>query len=112
MENKLQFKSLERNFTLNDFYQGQILNVVETIEQLNFLNKHTKQQGLYIIDNRYKKFSEIGLHYYKFETMIKLLRDFLPLNNEYLTNKDKKYYEALSVKICYSKDYKLFLEKA
>jgi hypothetical protein len=116
MNNKPQYENLSRSFALKNFYQNQSVNVIETIEQLKFLSKYTNQKGLYIVDNRYKEFSEIGLHYYNFKTIIKLLRDFLPLNNEnlepYLTNKDKKYYSSLSVKICYSKDYKLFLEKA
>lgn len=48
----------------------------EYIEKLRFFKKYTDSQGTYITDRRYIEYSEIGLHYYKFDTLIKFFENF------------------------------------
>lgn len=72
----MSYKALNRTATLEHLAERQIINIDEYIEKLRFFKKYTDNQGTYITDRRYIEYSEIGLHYYKFDTLIKFFENF------------------------------------
>lgn len=72
----MSYKALNRTATLEHLAERQIINIDEYIEKLRFFKKYTDSQGTYITDHRYIEYSEIGLHYYKFDTLIKFFENF------------------------------------
>lgn len=72
----MAYKYLNRSAVLEHLQEGQTVNIDEYIEKLRFFKKYTDSQGTYITDRRYIEYSEIGLHYYKFDTLIKLFENF------------------------------------
>ena len=64
----MAYKYLNRSAVLEHLQEGQTVNIDEYIEKLRFFKKYTDNQGTYITDRRYIEYSEIGLHYYKFDT--------------------------------------------
>ena len=72
----MDYKYLNRSVALEHLQEGQAINIDEYIEKLRFFKKYTDSQGTYITDHRYIEYSEIGLHYYKFDTLIKLFENF------------------------------------
>jgi len=73
---KMSYKALNRTATLEHLAERQTINIDEYIENLRFFKKYTDSQGTYITDRRYIEYSEIGLHYYKFDTLIKFFENF------------------------------------
>lgn len=72
----MEYKALRSTVELNNLSEGQVIDVEEYIEKLRFFSKHSSMQGTYITDKTYVEYSEIGLHYYKYETLIKYLSQF------------------------------------
>lgn len=72
----MSYKALNRTATLEHLAERQIINIDEYIEKLCFFKKYTDNQGTYITDRHYIEYSEIGLHYYKFDTLIKFFENF------------------------------------
>ena len=67
---------LNRSAVLELLQEGQALNIDEYIETMQFFKKYGNCQGIYITDSRYIEYAEIGLHYYKYDTLIKFFEDF------------------------------------
>lgn len=84
----MAYKYLNRFAVLEHLQEGQTVNIDEYIEKLRFFKKYTDSQGTYITDRRYIEYSEIGLHYYKFDTLIKFFENFKHEN-------DTKKYEVV-----------------
>ena len=59
----MAYKYLNRSAVLEHLQEGQTVNIDEYIEKLRFFKKYTDNQ-------------EIGLHYYKFDTLIKFFENF------------------------------------
>lgn len=91
----MSYKALNRSIELEHLSEGQIINIPEYIEKLEFFKKYHKYQGTYIVDRRYVEYSETGLHYYKYGTLIRFFTD---LKNRYGLN---------YAKITFGKTYKL-----
>lgn len=72
----MAYKYLNRSAVLEHLQEGQTVNIDEYIEKLRFFKKYTDNQGTYITDRRYIEYSEIGLHYCKFDTLIKFFENF------------------------------------
>ena len=64
------YKALTKAVKLENLTEGQTINRLEYIEKLKFFNKYDVGRGTYIVDRRYKEYGEIGLHYYKYTTLI------------------------------------------
>lgn len=77
----MAYKYLNRSAVLEHLQEGQTINIDEYIEKLRFFKKYTDSQGTYITDRRYIEHSEIGLYYYKFDTLIKFFEDFKQRNH-------------------------------
>lgn len=43
---------------------------------MQFFKKYGNCQGIYITDSRYIEYAEIGLHYFKYDTLIKFFENF------------------------------------
>ena len=95
----MAYKALRAVVTLDNLEEGQVVNIDEYIEKLHFFKKYSrfglgdgfKTGGTYITDRRYIEFSVIGLHYYKFDTLIAYFEDF---KKEYGTNKALIVYNS------------------
>lgn len=70
------YKYLNRSAVLEHLQEGQTVNIDEYIEKMQFFKKYGNCQGIYITDSRYIEYSEIGLHYYKFDALIKFFENF------------------------------------
>lgn len=77
----MSYKALNRTATLEHLAERQTINIDEYIEKLRFFKKYTDSQGTYITDRRYIEYSEIGLHYFKYDTLIKFFEDFKQRNH-------------------------------
>lgn len=96
------YKALSSSVTLGNLTEGDIINRREYIEKLQFFEKFSrfgvnevfKHEGTYIVDRRYREYGEIGLHYYKYYTLI-----------EYIS-----MYSAQKLKVCFDKNFNLFFE--
>ena len=64
------YKALTKSVKLENLTEGQIVNRLEYIEKLKFFNKYDAGGGTYIVDRNYREYGEIGLHYYKYTTLI------------------------------------------
>lgn len=64
------YKALTRAVKLENLTEGQTINRLEYIEKLKFFNKYDTGRGTYIVDKNYREYGEIGLHYYKYTTLI------------------------------------------
>lgn len=78
------YKALTKAVKLENLTEGQTINRLEYIEKLKFFNKYNKDGGTYIVDRRYREYGEIGLHYYKYTTLINY---FSKLSTEEITIK-------------------------
>lgn len=78
----MAYKYLNRSAVLEHLQEGQTVNIDEYIEKLRFFKKYTDSQGTYITDRRYIEYAEIGLHYFKYDTLIKFFKDFKHRNHE------------------------------
>jgi hypothetical protein len=94
----MAYKYLNRSAVLEHLQEGQTVNIDEYIEKLRFFKKYTDSQGTYITDRRYIEYSEIGLHYFKYDTLIKFFEDFKHRNN------------AKRILITFSKNHRLQCE--
>lgn len=80
----MSYKALRAVVALDNLEEGQTINIDEYIDKLHFFKKYSrfgmgdrfKTEGTYITDRRYIEYSEIGLHYYKFDTLIKFFENF------------------------------------
>lgn len=98
----MTYEALSRSVTLENLTEGDIINRQEYIEKLRFFKKFSrfgvddvfKSEGTYIVDRRYREFSEIGLHYYKYSTLIERI----------------SMYSARRLKVCFDKNFNLFFE--
>lgn len=70
------YKALTRAVKLENLTEGQTINLLEYIEKLKFFNKYDEGGGTYIVDRRYREYGEIGLHYYKYTTLIEYFSRF------------------------------------
>lgn len=77
----MSYKALNKTATLEHLAERQAINIDEYIEKLRFFKKYTDSQGTYITDRRYIEYSEIGLHYFKYDTLIKFFEDFKQRNH-------------------------------
>lgn len=77
----MSYKALNKTATLEHLAERQTINIDEYIEKLRFFKKYTDSQGTYITDRRYIEYSEIGLHYFKYDTLIKFFEDFKQRNH-------------------------------
>lgn len=100
----MAYKYLNRSAVLEHLQEGQTVNIDEYIEKLRFLKKYTDSQGTYITDRRYIEYAETGLHYYKFDTLIKFFERFRTVNR---FGRKKKQL----VKITFDKNHILECEK-
>ena len=80
----MKYKALSRKIRLDNLSEGDTINRTEYLEKLNFFLKYSDTKGTYITDRRYREYGEVGLHYYKYETLIKYFSNF---NCEYVTIK-------------------------
>ena len=72
----MAYKYLNRSAVLEHLQEGQTVNIDEYIEKMQFFKKYGNCQGIYITDSRYIEYMEIGLHYFKYDTLIKFFEDF------------------------------------
>jgi hypothetical protein len=72
----MAYKYLNRSAVLEHLQEGQTVNIDEYIEKMQFFKKYVNCHGIYITDSRYIEYSEIGLHYYKYDTLIKFFENF------------------------------------
>lgn len=77
----MAYKYLNRSAVLEHLQEGQTVNIDEYIEKMQFFKKYGSNQGIYITDSRYIEYSKIGLHYYKYDTLIKFFEDFKQRNH-------------------------------
>lgn len=70
-ENMAAYEALTKAVKLENLTEGQTINRLEYIKKLKFFNEYDMGGGTYIVDKNYKKYGEIGLHYYKYTTLIK-----------------------------------------
>lgn len=90
--------------TLENLSEGDVIDVQEYIEKLRFFKKFCyfgpdnryKREGTYITDHRYNGHSDIGLHYNKYDTLIKYL--------------SQHYSDVKKVRVCFSNSYRLYFE--
>ena len=94
----MAYKYLNRSAVLEHLQEGQTVNIDEYIEKLRFFKQYTDSQGTYITDRRYIEYTEIGLHYFKYDTLIKSFEDFKQRNH------------AKRILITFSKTYRLQCE--
>lgn len=88
-------KELTRSVHLPNLSENDIINIAEYLEKLRFFQKYGNQ-GTYMTDSRYRKYSDVGLHYYAYSTLIQYFSDL------------RMYYKnAAYAKIVFSRDYKL-----
>lgn len=72
----MAYKYLNRSAVLEHLQEGQTVNIDEYIEKMQFFKKYGNNQGIYITDSRYIEYTEIGLHYFKYDTLIKFFKNF------------------------------------
>ena len=77
----MAYKYLNRSAVLEHLQEGQTVNIDEYIEKMQFFKKYVNCHGIYITDSRYIEYSEIGLHYYKYDTLIKFFENFKQRNH-------------------------------
>lgn len=70
------YNELTNAVKLENLTEGQTINRLEYIEKLKFFNKYDIDRGTYIVDKNYREYGEIGLHYYKYITLIKYFSKF------------------------------------
>lgn len=70
------YKYLNRSAVLEHLQEEQTVNIDEYIEKMQFFKKYGNCQGIYITDSRYIEYAEIGLHYFKYDTLIKFFENF------------------------------------
>lgn len=70
------YKYLNCSAVLEHLQEGQTVNIDEYIEKMQFFKKYGNCQGIYITDSRYIEYAEIGLHYFKYDTLIKFFENF------------------------------------
>ena len=70
----MAYKYLNRSAVLEHLQEGQTVNIDEYIEKMQFFKKYGNNQGIYITDSRYIEYTEIGLHYFKYDTLIKFFK--------------------------------------
>lgn len=98
----MTYKALSQFVTLENLTEGDIIEAPAYIEKLRFFEKYAlfgannqyKHKGTYVVDRRYREPSEIGLHYYKYSTLIKYLSK----------------YRSSKLKVCFDENYKLYFE--
>lgn len=108
----MSYKALNRIVTLEHLEDGQIIDIEEYIEKLHFFAKYSrigidgifKTEGTYITEKCYIEHTEVGLHYYKFDTLIKFFEKFRTVNR---FGRNKKQL----VMITFNKNHKLECEK-
>ena len=91
----MTYKALTRSVSLPNLSENDIVDISEYLEKLRFFNKYSNQ-GTYITDDRYREYSDTGLHYYAYTTLI-----------QYFSDLQTYYKNAVYAKILFSKDYKL-----
>lgn len=99
----MAYKALNQVVTLESLSEGDVIEVKSYIEKLLFFKKYSafgtenqfRHEGTYITDRRYREYSEIGLHYYKYSTLI----EKIPM------------YGCNKLKVCFDKDYNLYFKK-
>lgn len=94
----MAYKALSRSVVIENLSEGQKINIDEYIEKLRFFGKYGSCQGIYITDSRYIEYQETGLHYFKYDTLIKFFEDF------------KQIHHAKCILITFSKNHRLQCE--
>lgn len=108
----MSYKFLNCSVTLEHLEEGQVIDIEEYIEKLKFFAKYSrfgidkifKTEGTYITEKCYIEYTETGLHYYKFGTLIKFFEKFRTVNR---FGRNKKQL----VKITFDKNHILECEK-
>lgn len=65
-----EYKSLTVKAEFPNLYEGQIIDRQAVIEKLKFFEKYSTASGMYITDKTYREFSQAGIHFYKWKTLI------------------------------------------
>ena len=108
----MSHKTLNHTFTLEHLEEGQVIEIEEYIEKLEFFEKYGrmgidgifKAKGTYITEKIYIPGTEKGLHYFDFNTLIKYFSKFRNVNR---FGKAKKQL----VKIAFNANHRLECEK-
>lgn len=103
---QVEYKPLCRSVTLRPLCEGDIIDIDEYLEKLLFFKKYSKfgiheswkSDGTYITERSYQQYSDRGLHYYKFDTLIRHLNDY--------KGKEPVKYMLVS----FSEDHKLYFQ--
>ena len=94
----MAYKYLNCSAVLEHLQEGQTVNIDEYIEKIQFFKKYGNCQGTYITDSRYIEYAEIGLHYYKYDTLISFFENF------------KQRHKTKFILITFSKNHSLQCE--
>lgn len=65
-----EYKSLTVKVEFPNLYEGQIIDRQAVIEKLKFFENYSTASGMYITDKTYREFSQAGIHFYKWKTII------------------------------------------
>lgn len=69
------FPALSAVVGMDNLYYGQIIEDIPAfVEKLEFFQKYSDNQGLYVVDNTYQEYGEKGLHFYYWETILKQIK--------------------------------------
>ena len=103
---RVEYNPLCRSVTLWPLREGDVIDIDEYLAKLLFFKKYSKfgiheswkSDGTYITERSYQQYSNHGLHYYKFDTLIKHLNDY--------KGKEPVKYMLVS----FSEDHKLYFQ--
>lgn len=103
---RVEYNPLCRSVTLWPLREGDVIEIDEYLAKLLFFKKYSKfgiheswkSDGTYITERSYQQYSNHGLHYYKFDTLIKHLNDY--------KGKEPVKYMLVS----FSEDHKLYFQ--
>lgn len=65
------FPALSAVVGLDNLYSGQIIEDISAfVEKLEFFQKYSEDQGLYIVDDTCQEYGDKGLHFYYWSTIL------------------------------------------
>ena len=60
---------------LDNLYSGQVIEDVPAfVEKLEFFQKYSDDQGIYVVDDSYQEYGDKGLHFYYWKTILHLIK--------------------------------------
>lgn len=60
----------------DNLYEGEELDILDLEEYVMFFKKHSNSLGLYITEKDYKEYSDSGLHFYYWDTILNILNNY------------------------------------